>query len=115
MSEDKPIEVQSVDVDFGRAREFRAVIDHSSFFRDYAIKILERIGEAIAQKYVAENYQKIVKKLSPDAIATLALAQAGAEVNKTLKEKIPDKVLEVVTRDTEVWQRGLLGGMKRIR
>ena len=38
------------------------------------------------------------------------------EIRETLEKKMPDKILQVVTKgDKEVWQRGLLGGIKRIR
>ena len=75
------------------------------------------IAQAIAEKYVAEHYRDIAALISKDAVATMVMAESAAKIRETLEKKIPDKVMEVVRTqvNTEVWQRGLLGGMKRIR
>lgn len=75
--------------------------------------VLDKISTQIAERWVAENYQSVVEHISLEAIATMAAAQVSAEINKTLKEEAAVQVKEVVKR--EVWQRGLLGGMRRIR
>lgn len=69
--------------------------DHYFQFK-MATAVLASIAEKIATKWVEENYSSIASKLDPQAIANLAIANSAAEVNKTLKEKIPDKVIEVV-------------------
>lgn len=74
---------------------------------------LTAIAEKIADKYVADNYQEIVQHLKPEAIASLVSAQVAADIGKTLKEDVHGSVKEVVK--TQVFQRGILGGMKRIR
>ena len=75
--------------------------------------ILSEVARSIAERYVSEHYQEIVAKISQEAIASLVVAESAAVIAETLKEKIPDKVLEVVHR--EVYQRGVFGGMTRIR
>lgn len=79
--------------------------------------ILREIAQQVAEKWVAENYQKVAALISPEAVATLTAAEAAARIRETLEKKIPDKVLEVVRteKETEVWQRGVFGGMSRIR
>ena len=75
-------------------------------------EILCRIVAAIAERYVAEHYQEIVALIDQQAIATLAVAEAGAKIRETLERKIPDKVLEV--ERTVLARRGLFGGIRRI-
>lgn len=87
-------------------------IDDTMFISQMADVIMRDICHQIAERYVAENYQDIVKLISPDAIATLTAAEAAAKIRETLEKKIPDKVQEVVR--TQVLQRGILGGLKRI-
>jgi predicted lipid-binding transport protein (Tim44 family) len=79
-----------------------------------AATVLREIASQVAERYVAENYQDIVKLISPEAIATLSAAEAAAAIRETLEKKIPDKVLEVVRTEREVYQRGILGGIKRV-
>jgi len=87
-----------------------------AFMNDALLRdVLHLIAEKIADHYVAEHYQEVIAAVNPEAVATLVAAEAAAEIRKTLKEKIPDKIVEVVRKDVEVWQRGILGGVKRIR
>lgn len=74
--------------------------------------VLVRIADRIAEQWVAEHYQEVVAAISPEAVATLAAANASAEINKTLKEDVRGRVTEVVKR--EVYQRGIFGGVKRV-
>ena len=76
--------------------------------------IFHKIASLVAEKYVAEHYQDIAALISPEAIATLSAAEAAAKIRETLEKKIPDKILEITKTNHEVWQRGLLGGMRRI-
>lgn len=77
--------------------------------------IFREAARLIAERYVAEHYQEIAALISQDALATLSVAEAAAKVRETLEKKIPDKIMEVTRTRTEVYQRGILGGMTRIR
>jgi hypothetical protein len=74
--------------------------------------VLVGIADKIADRYVAEHYQEVVALIKPEAVATLVAAESAAQINKTLKEDMPHRVRTVVKR--EIYQRGLLGGVKRI-
>lgn len=76
--------------------------------------IFREITRLVAEKYVAEHYQDIAALISQDAIATLSVAEAAAKVRETLEKKIPERVLQITKTNREVWQRGLLGGMRRV-
>lgn len=77
--------------------------------------VVERVSAEIAAKFTEEHAQEILAALDPQAIANLAIAGGAAAVNKTLREKLPDKVVEVVREKTQVFQRGIFGGLRRIR
>lgn len=77
--------------------------------------IMHAIAKAIAEKFVAENYQEIVAHIDQKAIATLSVADGAAAIRHTLEKKIPDKVLEVVKTEREVYEKGLFGGLRRVR
>ena len=78
-------------------------------------EVVREVGKRIADEVMSKKGKEIMKSISPEAIANMAIAEAGAAVNETLKKKLPDKILEVVRKETEVWQRGFFGGMKRIK
>ena len=78
-------------------------------------EIIGRIAQLIAEQYVADNYQEIVKHITPEAVATLTAAESAAKIRESLEKNIPSRVLEIEKTRTEVWQRGLLGAMTRIR
>jgi hypothetical protein len=77
-------------------------------------EIVGQVAKQIANDILANNYDEILSQISPEAIANMAIAEAGAAVNETLHKKLPDKILEIEKHDTRVYQRGLLGGVKRI-
>ena len=83
---------------------------------DKAIKsrTIELVAQQLANDILANNYNEIMSKISPESIANMAIAEAGASVNETLHKKLPDKILEIHKTDTQVYQRGLLGGLKRV-
>lgn len=66
--------------------------------------------------YIGNNRCKGCKEKG-GSDGNMAIAEAGAAINETLHKKMPDKILEIEKRTTEtqVYQRGLLGGMRRIR
>ena len=78
-------------------------------------RAIVQIAEQLAAQYVAEHGAEILAAISPQAVATNTMAAAGAAVNETLHKKWPDKVLVVEhQRAPEVWQRGVLGGLRRL-
>lgn len=77
--------------------------------------IFREIAAEVAKKFVAEHYVEIAAMLDPRAIANLSIAEGAAKIHETLATKLPDKVLEAVRTQTEVYQRGIFGGMDRIR
>ena len=79
-----------------------------------SVALLHEAIKQIAARYVEEHYQEIAALLDPQALANLTVAEAAAQVNKTLREKLPDKILEVERTTREVYQRGLLGGLKKL-
>jgi len=76
--------------------------------------VMEKVADAIANEYIEKNFAEIMGKISPEAIANMAIAEAGAKINETLNKKMPDKIIEIEKRSTEIYQRGIFGGMKRI-
>lgn len=91
-----------------------AKCDISSICNDQMARaVLTEVARLIAERYVEENYQKIVEKISQDAIATLSVAEAASKIREALEKQIPGLVVH--TKDTEVYQRGILGGLRRVR
>ena len=78
-------------------------------------EIIGRIAQLIAERYVADNYQEIVKHITPEAVATLTAAESAAKIRESMEKQIPARVLEIENTRTEVWQRGILGGVTRVR
>ena len=72
------------------------------------------VAQQIAGDFLANHFSEIVAKITPEAIASMAIAEAGAAVNETLHRKLPDKILEIERVRTEVYQRGILGGLSKI-
>lgn len=77
---------------------------------------LREAAKAVADRYVAEHYQEIVALIDQKAIATLSVAEGAAAIRESLEKDIPHRVETIVRENTkrEVYQRGLLGGLKRI-
>jgi len=87
--------------------------------RHFGDGLIREIVRQLAERFVAENFTEIAAKLDQQAIATLSVAEAGAQLSRTLKEKIPDKIMHYHTEHTSasppvVLQRGVLGGLKRL-
>lgn len=76
--------------------------------------VMSQICKQVAERYVAENFQEIVKNISPEAIGNLTVAECAAKIRETLENKIPDRVMQIETTRREVYQRGVLGGVRRI-
>lgn len=76
--------------------------------------IYGKIAHLIAERFVDENYQEIIKHVDMQAVANMTVAAAGAKIHETLQKKLPDKIMEIHKTNTQVYQRGWLGGIKRI-
>lgn len=90
---------------------------HSTTGQDMLLKmVLEKISTKIVEEWLSDpqNLQDVLKALNPEAIANLAIAESAAGIREALYKKLPDKIVEVVRRETAVYQKGLFGGMKRI-
>ena len=79
--------------------------------RDYTVKaIVDRICQAVADRYVLEHYPELVAKLDQNAIANLAIAEASKKIAEEIQRQ-PNIVHET---KREVYQRGLFGGIHRV-
>ena len=79
------------------------------------LAILRETSRLVADHIIAHHLPEILEKISPDAIANMSIAEAAAAVNETLHKKLPAKIMEIERRSpAQVYQRGLLGGLKRI-
>lgn len=75
--------------------------------------LVVEIMRKIAERYVEEHYGEIAAKLNPEAIANLAIAESARKIGEEIRCR--PKVVHEKETHTEVYQRGILGGMKRIR
>ncbi len=80
-----------------KGTSFKVFIDDDDAI-SYGRSLSGIVMELVAKRYVEENYQEIVKNIDQKAIATLAVANAAATINKTLDEKIPNTILEIVRK-----------------
>jgi hypothetical protein len=90
----------------------RDVVNHCDTILRVAI---ERVAEDIAKRYLADHAQEILSLMNQEAVANLAVADAAGAIREQLAKKLPDKIVEVVRTEREVYQRGVFGGMTRIR
>jgi hypothetical protein len=73
--------------------------------------ILVEVVQQIATRYVEEHYAEIAARLDQNAIANLAIAEAAKKIAEEIQRQ-PNIIRE---KDTRVYQRGVFGGMTRIR
>mgnify|MGYP007044001683 CR=1 FL=1 len=77
--------------------------------------ILRETARHVADHIIAHHLPEILEKISPDAIANMSIAEAGAAVNETLHKKMPDKILEIERRSSpHIYKKGIFGGLKRM-
>lgn len=78
--------------------------------------VIEKVADHIAKDFIQEHGISIAAKLDPVAIANLVCADAAAKTRELLDKKLPERVEHHVreTVRTEVYQRGVLGGMRRL-
>lgn len=106
--------------DYATATEhFRTKVPREVLINEmpYAIfqEVVRQVADIVAKKVLEEKFDEIMQKISPEAIANMAIAEASAAVNETLHKKMPDKILEIEKRSTEVYQRGVFGGLRRLK
>lgn len=78
------------------------------------LAVIEFVAQQMAKDILENNYIEIMEKISPETIANMAVAEAGAKINETLNKKLPDKIIQIEKNTTQVYQRGLFGGIKRV-
>jgi hypothetical protein len=83
------------------------------FTQAVAEEMVREMAKQMATEYVKDHFKEIMERISPEAIANVAIAEAGAEIHTTLQKKLPDRIDRIV--ETEVYQKGVFGGIKRIR
>lgn len=76
--------------------------------------VLRLAAEKLAEEWVKQHGAEVLALVRPETVATLVAAEAGAKIHETLQKKLPDKIVEVVRTEREVWQRGPLGGLRRL-
>lgn len=92
-------------------KAYRAdMLDSPSFLG----KVLEKASEIIANEIIEHHLPEVLEKISPEAIANMTIASAGAKINETLAKKIPDNILHAETTRAQIFQRGIFGGLKRV-
>ena len=106
------MDIKTVREDLGRTLKVEAR------FQDHEIALLgkaiyEHIVREVARQFVAENYTEIAKHIDVQAIAQLSIARGAVEVSNAIKETQPPRI--VTEHHTEVYQRGLFGGVTRIK
>ena len=102
---------------------YRSTTDYSSTYamkipdtvlqsESFSLAVLKKIAETVAEKFVEEHYAEIAAKLDQNAIANLAIAEASKKIAEEIQRR-PNIVREV-EHHTAVYQRGLLGGLRRV-
>ncbi len=93
-------------------------MDIATLERAFVQAIVQEVSQKLAADYLAQRGSEVLSKITPDAIATMAMAEAAAAVNETLHKKLPDKILEIERRaesEPIVLQRGIFGAVRRLR
>ena len=76
-------------------------------------EVVKLVAREIADRVIEEKGQKIFESISPEAIANLTVAEAGRSIKEMLDKKLPDKIVEITKE--RVYQRGIFGGLTRIK
>lgn len=74
--------------------------------------IMDRVASLIAERYVAEHYAEIAARLDQNAIANLAIADAGKKIAEEIRTK---PIVVQGPREVEIYERGIFGGTRRVR
>lgn len=83
------------------------------FSDQFAYEVVRQIAEAVATKYVDEHYAEIAALLDQNAIANLAIADAGKKIAEEIQRR--PNIFHETEHHTEIYQRGLLGGLRRVK
>ena len=101
------------------AELFRTKIPREVLIQDlpYAIfkEIVQQVSKIMVEIVLQEKSTEILEKITPEAIANMAIAEAGAAINETLHKKMPDKIIEIENRNKEIWLQPFFGRAKRIK
>lgn len=84
----------------------------TTFPTDVYREAVKEAAHVIAELVIAEHQEKIIAKIDQQAIANLVIAEAGNSIKNMLDKKLPDRVDQIVEK--QVYQRGFLGGVRRI-
>ena len=107
----KPVEVNTYPHAADMTVSYVAKVADSAMMNEYAATaIYKLICERIAERYVDEHYIQIAAKLDQNAIANLAIAEASKKIAEEIQRR-PNIVHEV---ETQIFQRGIFGGVKRV-
>jgi hypothetical protein len=74
--------------------------------------VMRAIADKLADEYVKSHGQEILAKLDQQAIANLTIAEAANGIRDAIHKKLPDVIHTRVER--EVYQRGVLGKLRRV-
>lgn len=76
-------------------------------------KALMLAAETLAAQIVKDHGQEIIAKIDMQAIANLTVAEAADGIRQVIHKKLPDVVRHSV--ETEIYERGFFGGVRRVR
>jgi hypothetical protein len=82
------------------------------FPADVYREAVKEAAHVIAEQVIAELQEKIIAKINQQAIANLVIAESGNSIKDMLDKKLPDRVEHIVEK--QVYQRGFLGGIRRV-
>jgi hypothetical protein len=80
--------------------EFVGRIDDHAMSQGILEAIRESVVRRVAERIVEEQFASIAALIDPQAIANLAVAQAGAALNRTLQERLPGRDTPLVDART---------------
>lgn len=105
--ESKDIEVSTEDTSFGRITKLTVEINAYELLKQNTILFAEEIVRIIAERYVTENFNEIVKHISPEAIANLSIARSAENIAAAINRNA-DQIRDSSRRknDTTVIDRG---------
>jgi hypothetical protein len=90
------------------------VIESARMGEEIVREIVARVSEHLAAEYLETHGAELLSHINADAVANMAIAEAGAAVNDTLKKKHAERVVRV-PGEREVYQTGIFGGLRRVR
>jgi len=105
----------SIEIGYARSAEGGSETIYAKFTIPFLTEFPEAIfGEVVRQiaaRYVEEHYMEIAARLDQNSIANLAIAEASKKIAEEIQRR-PNIIHE---KDTQIYQRGVFGGMRRIR